>query len=153
MDGTAMKNIWHLSTPIDFKILGLLIGIVMLTWTIALYVLPIHAETKIYPVPVILTTMAIEEETHFIQAGEYVEPENLPDGKLSLERLDQAGYGFWWVLNYKNDKANEFLFQAWKHNACENNGTMSYYIQQKDSLRFRCSVDNTVANEKDKKVQ
>jgi hypothetical protein len=125
-----------------------LLGVLLLTLSGALWQIP----ARTYPVPVILNTLAIEEENHFIQTGEYTEVENLPDGKISRERIKAANYEFFYALLYHNNKADQFHFQAWKGNDCPNGGLRSYYIQQKDSLRSRCSTE-LLANETDEKVQ
>jgi len=106
-----------------------------------------------YPVPVIMNLLAIEEEIHYRQTEEYTEPWNLPDGKLSIQRLKDQGYEFWWSLgNYDENEAKSFVLQAWKFKACENGGELSYFVKQHDVLRFRCSTNYLLANETDKKV-
>lgn len=112
-----------------------------------------HAQGPARIVPVELQLLAGEEETYYAENGEYTELENLRGGKAMLTRIDEEGYTWFYALGYDKDKAEWFHIQAWKDRDCDTGGQMSYYIQQKGSLRFRCSTDGSMANESDKKVE
>jgi hypothetical protein len=123
-------------------------------WAVLLAVLVVWMAGEKFPATSDLNILAIEEENHFIQSGEYTTIDKLTDGKVVVKRLEDSGYTFFYALLYRDGKANQFHFQAWKENACQDGkGLLSYYIEQKGSLRTRCSLDGTFAIDTDKKVQ
>jgi hypothetical protein len=106
------------------------------------------------PVPLYMNDIAIREEVYLRENGQYVDPTETPEMKDDLTRIKEEGYTGWIVLGYdKNEKMNSYSIQAWKDRDCNNGGMMSYYIRQEDVLRYRCSTDGSMANEKDKAVE
>jgi hypothetical protein len=113
-----------------------------------------YAQGPVRPVPLYMNDIAIREEVHFRETGQYADPTETPEMKDDLTRIKEEGYEGWIVLGYdKDEKMNSYHVQAWKDRDCNNGARMSYYIQEQDVLRYRCSTENGVAGADDAKVE
>jgi len=105
------------------------------------------------PVPMLMNDIAIREAVYFRENGQYADFDEIPEVRADLTRIDEEGYTWFYSLEFKNDKIIGYKFQTWKDRDCDTGGQMSYFIQQKDILRYRCSTDGSMANETDQKVE
>ena len=112
-----------------------------------------YGQGPVRPVPALMNDIAIREEVYFRENGQYVDPTEMSEMRADLTRIDEEGYTRFIFLGYKDDKMNSYHIQAWKDRDCNNGARMSYYIQEHDMLRYRCSTENGVAGADDEKVE
>ena len=101
----------------------------------------------------LMNDIAIRETVYFRENGQYADPTAISEARADLTRIEEEGYTWWAAVNYKDEKVIDYHVQSWKWNDCPSGGLMSYYIQQNDVLRYKCSVKGEIANETDKKVE
>jgi hypothetical protein len=106
------------------------------------------------PVTTLMNDIGLQESVYFRENGQYADPTDIPNAKADLTRIQEEGYTWAVGVEFNKDgKATTFHAQSWKWNDCPTGGLMSYYIQQKDVLRYKCSVKGEVAQANDAKVE
>lgn len=127
--------------------------ILVLAGLLAAFAIGTHSQGPVRPVPMLMNDIAIQEAVYFRENGQYADPTALPEARADLTRIDEEGYTWMAAVSYKDEKVVNYHVQSWKARDCNNGGMMSYYIQQNDVLRYRCSTENGVAGVDDQKVE